>query len=438
MGMTSLNSVSRKCAEMLNWKLTSRRVGSLWLRGLGELLLVGLAVYWDLRIMLPSADYLEVEEMPLWVTLTGTAIAYPLLLLRWRYPWLVFMAHWVFSLILTALWEDLLDSSWVVPFVGLLVALYPLARRMPLHISGLAFGACWLSLAVVLYVKSITHERLTDTFLLNSDHWAEFEWLMITSIMMLLIVWGLGCLPYTAEQRAEHERLEQTAAAVREERLYLARELHDVVSHSVSAMILQAAGARTLVSLDDEQVRVALGAIETTGVGAMGELHRLLGLLRAASSVENRDELAHPPSLHDLDSLVSSARATGVDVEVVVEGHPVELDRSVGLTAYRIVQEALTNTIKHAGSGASTRIHLRWETGGLMITIRDRAGLRSRDTAGLSSGHGLVGLNERVELVGGSLETGPTPDGFLVRAHLPTSPPGGHHLSPGISHEDVP
>jgi len=240
-------------------------------------------------------------------------------------------------------------------------------------------------------------------------------------------VWALGRLSYAAKRRAEKERELQAAegeAAVRAERLRLARELHDVVAHAVSAMILQAAGARTLIHPRDDRVRQSLEVIEAAGVQAMAELHRLLGLLRSVDPDSADDVYEHQPTLKDLPSLIDLSRASGLVVDLAAEGEAAELDPSVDLAAYRIIQEALTNTSKHAGQGAATRIHLRWHSDGLTITARDTVGLdrpsRSRARP-LSSGHGLLGLAERVNLVGGQFESGAVAGGFLIRAELPLS-----------------
>lgn len=343
----------------------------------------------------------------MWTVPAATAVLYPLLLLRWRHPRAIFAVHWTYSL------AGLL-MPWFSPVAGLLVALYALARQESPRLARAAMALCAVPIAVNSYNNA--DQAMTGDDVVN------FTGHLVLWSALTFTVWGLGRLAWATEWRSEQEKNELAAAAVRAERLHLARELHDIVSHSVGAMILQAAGARTLVSQEDGQVRAALEAIETTGIQAMDELHRLLGLLRAVDPNEDHGGLTPSASLQDLNTLVGSARASGVEVEVVVEGHPSELDRSVGLAAYRVVQEALTNTIKYAGRGASSRVHLRWEPEGLTLTVRDRAGLKTTQKPELSSGQGLTGLTERITLVGGTLETGAVADGFLVQAHLPTRP----------------
>lgn len=392
------------------------------LRAAGDVLLVCAAAAIDLLTWQGADELRWGQPLSLWVVPVLTVIVYPVLLLRRRFPRAVFALHWTYALAGVILPD-------YVPIVGLLVALHALARRTSNRWAGT--GLCMCLAPIVVNAFNVADGVRDDERVLGFAATAAL-WTALT-----LQVWGSGRLAYAAERRAEQEKQEQSEAAVRAavraERLHVARELHDIVSHSVSAMILQAAGARTLVPRQDDRVLDALKAIETAGVDAMVELHRLLGLLRDAGPEEDRNRNSPLPSLQDIDSLVSSVRATGVDVEVVVEGHPARLDRSVGQTAYRIVQEALTNTIKYAGPGAAAKLHLRWENDGLTLTIEDQAVPGAKTTAELSSGHGLTGLAERAHLAGGTLKAGPVAEGFLVQAHLPSrtvAPPAAPEVTP--------
>ncbi len=401
------------------------------------MLLIGFAGYLDLEALFVDGFFFDsIENWGNWHSLPISmmpivpSIIYPTLFLRWRYPRTVFLIFISVQILTFVLWGA------TVADLALLIALYPLARRGSAGIANVAFIIYIIPMVTIRYIK-VVYIRFENMEVTSSvDDIRLFVSIVMSEIFTAFFVWSFGRLLYLNERRAERERKEQTEAALRAERLNLARELHDIVSHSVSAMIFQAAGARTVASSADKQVQGALEAIETTGVQAMGELHRLLGLLRNASLEERSHGVTHPPTLQDLDSLVSSARASGVDVEVVVDGHPAELDRSVGLAAYRVVQEALTNTIKYAGRGAFSRINLRWDQENLTLTIRDRSGLQKREATGLSSGHGLIGLKERVNLVGGTLETGPTSDGFLIRAQLPVRPSAPLPVSSVVSDKD--
>jgi signal transduction histidine kinase len=203
------------------------------------------------------------------------------------------------------------------------------------------------------------------------------------------------------------------------ERLRLARELHDIVSHSVSIMLLHAAGARKLLPGEPDRVDDALQVIEQAGVQATAEMRRLLGALRATDP-DAQD--GNPQYGFDyINELVETARVAGLKVKMSATGHPAQLDPSVGLAAYRVVQEALTNTRKHAGPGAFVSMAFTWGPNALTLEIRDRprGSELKLPTPSISTGNGLIGLRERVTLVGGDLLTEKTETGFLIRARFP-------------------
>ena len=229
--------------------------------------------------------------------------------------------------------------------------------------------------------------------------------------------------------------------AVAEERARIARELHDVVAHSVSVMVVQAGAARRTLATSPAQATTALGQIESTGRQALVEMRRLLGLLRDG---DHDAALAPQPGLAHLESLAEAAREAGLPVEVEVEGEPRPLPAGVDLSAYRIVQEALTNSLKHAGR-ARARVRVCYGREALEVQVLDDGtGLpvQARDGgAGLAvvrlrpggllevtdpvapaagGGNGLIGMRERVAMFGGSLEAGPRPGGgYRVAARLP-------------------
>jgi signal transduction histidine kinase len=198
-----------------------------------------------------------------------------------------------------------------------------------------------------------------------------------------------------------------------EERARIARELHDVVAHSVSVMTVQTGAVRRLLTPDQERERETLLAVERTGREALNEMRRLLGMLRATDEAEG---LAPQPSLRQLDTLVEQVREAGLPVELKVEGAPVDLPPGLDLSAYRIVQEALTNALKHAGPARAT-VAVRYGPDELELEIADDG----RGAAnGTGTGGGLVGMRERAALVGGRLEAGPrNGGGYAVRARLP-------------------
>ena len=221
------------------------------------------------------------------------------------------------------------------------------------------------------------------------------------------------------EERAaqlEREREERATQAVAQERARIARELHDVVAHHVSVMVVQAAGARRVLEKDPALARDALEAVEQAGRTALGEMRRMLEVLRADEA-----GIGPQPGLGDLDRLVGQVREAGLPVELAIEGRDRTLPAGMDLAAYRIVQEALTNTVKHAGR-ATARVTVRFENDALDIEVSDdgrgaAAPLLERTVEG---GHGLIGMSERVALYGGELETGPVfPGGYRVHARLP-------------------
>jgi signal transduction histidine kinase len=211
----------------------------------------------------------------------------------------------------------------------------------------------------------------------------------------------------------EREREEKARAAVAEERVRIARELHDVVAHAISVIVLQARGGRRSLATDPEETRGALDTIEATGSAALAEMRRLLGMLRRD---DEEIALAPQPSLRHLDALARHVRGAGLPVELSIEGEPVELPAGVDVSAYRIVQEALTNALKHAGP-ATARVVVRYGDHDLELEVAD-TGVGSGQDDG--AGHGLVGMRERVSLYGGNIEAGPRDGGgFAVRARLP-------------------
>jgi signal transduction histidine kinase len=212
---------------------------------------------------------------------------------------------------------------------------------------------------------------------------------------------------------AEREREEKARAAVAEERVRIARELHDVVAHAISVIVVQARGGRRSLTTQPEEAREAFDSIEASGREALAEMRRLLGMLR-----QDDEELAlvPQPSLRYLDALVAQVKEAGLPVELSVEGEPAALPPGVDLSAYRIVQEALTNALKHAGP-ATAQVVVRYGAEHLEVDVTDTG---RRPTADDGAGHGLVGMRERVTLFGGELEAGHRREGgFAVRARLP-------------------
>ena len=215
--------------------------------------------------------------------------------------------------------------------------------------------------------------------------------------------------------RAEREREERARLAVSDERARIARELHDVVGHSVSVMTVQASAARRLLRPDQEKERGALLVVEQTGREALAEMRRMVGVLRRP---EEAPALAPQPSLEYLDKLVEQTREAGLRVDLRVEGEAIQLPAGVDLTAYRLVQEGLTNALKHSRA-QHAEVLVRYGDGHVELTVSDDGrGVGSGD----GGGHGLVGMRERVSVYGGELEAGPRAGGgYRLRARLPAT-----------------
>ncbi len=226
--------------------------------------------------------------------------------------------------------------------------------------------------------------------------------------------------------RLEKEREAQSRIAVAAERARIARELHDVVAHNVSVMVVQADGAAYVLDTAPEQTRQALETISGTGRQALAEMRRLLGVLRTGEQPES-GEYVPQPGVEQLSDLIDQVRGAGLPVDFRMEGEPRPLPSSVELTAYRIVQEALTNTRKHGGPDVGSTVRLAYKDDELDLLVEDdgRGAQHELYEEGGADGlgHGLIGMRERVGMVGGSLTAGPRPGGgFRVTAVLPLKP----------------
>jgi len=226
-----------------------------------------------------------------------------------------------------------------------------------------------------------------------------------------------------AEERAEAE-IQRTGRILAEERLRIAQELHDVVAHSMSVIAVQAGVGSHVLDTQPDQARVALDAISTTSRGTLAEMRRLLGVLRGD---DGGRAVAPAPCLADLPALVEDVRAVGLPVVLTVTGAEASAPPGVELSAYRVVQEALTNVLKHAGPVAEVEVRLDHQPGRLDVEVRDDGRGLAAAVVGPrldGTGHGLLGMRERVELWGGELSAGPAAGGgYRVRAVLPFEEP---------------
>jgi signal transduction histidine kinase len=229
----------------------------------------------------------------------------------------------------------------------------------------------------------------------------------VSTLTLLAGAWIVGDNVRTRRERIE----EQSHRAVTDERARIARELHDMVTHNVSVMVVQAAAGNDVFDERPDQARAALQAIEETGRRALGELRRLLDVVADEESTEYDPQ----PGLRRLDALVDSVRATGLGIELTVEGTPQQLPPALELSAFRIVQEALTNTLTHARASRAS-VCVRYAADALELEVADD-GVGAASTEG---GRGLVGMRERVALFGGDLAAGARPGGgFAVHARMP-------------------
>lgn len=296
--------------------------------------------------------------------------------------------------------------------IAAMIALYTVAARTPRKQSLIAAG---IVVVVLVWLTVIGAQGLDAAG-------------MVTNLAVFGIAYASG--RYVQVRRAYTEQLELRAAeadesrrrdaerAVAEERLRIARELHDVVAHAMSVVAVQSGIAAHVLDQQPDEARTMLDTINTTSREALDEMRRLLGVLRAEGDGPAAD-LAPAPSLGDLGSLVSSLEGTGITVKVTVEGDPVALPSGLDLAAFRITQEALTNVVKHAGP-ARAEVRIRYGSDDIEIEITDDGRGAGSELGSIGGGHGLVGMRERVELYGGSLSTGPRPgSGYRVTARLP-------------------
>jgi signal transduction histidine kinase len=241
--------------------------------------------------------------------------------------------------------------------------------------------------------------------------------------IFMLVTWTVGFVlnrraaqtRELSERAARLEREQQEAAtrAVAEERQRIARELHDVVAHSVSVMTVQAGAVRRLLRPDQEKERQALETIEATGREALTEMRRLVGLLREQGAMP---EFSPQPGLGTMDALLDTVRSAGLPVDLDVDGTPRDLPPGIDLAAYRVVQEALTNALKYGGT-AHAWVSLHWRDDELELEVANDG---KGDGDGSGGGHGLAGMRERVSLYGGTVDSGPRDGGgYVVRARLP-------------------
>ncbi|PWD50266.1 hypothetical protein C8046_05915 [Serinibacter arcticus] len=276
--------------------------------------------------------------------------------------------------------------------------------------------------------------------LLTSSNGVSGSW-VVSSVFVFVgvsapavVAWALGLLRTGTRQRraAQRERVlrmatertQQSVIAVAAERARIAREMHDVVAHSLSIVVAQADGGRYIAAQNPEAAAQVLETISTTGRSALRDMRRILGVLREGDA----NPTAPQPDAGGVDALVEQVRASGVSIELVRSGEPQDLPAGMGLAVYRICQEAMTNVMKHAGpvQRVRVRVDLAFHPGWLVVQVDDDG--RGAATSSDGAGHGLVGMRERLALFGGTLQAGPRPGGgYRVNAAFPLPRAGGEH-----------
>lgn len=363
-----------------------------------------------LALLLPAFSYIAEDPggaylLPRALLVLSTVAACLLLALRRRFPLAVL---WGVAVLTIPIVGDLPR----VTYYGCVIAAYSAAAYSPYRVPalgsvGLLGLMCWQ--VTRLGMPTIPQQYVGTMFL------------------ALVVLAGIALRMWRSRAEESHAKLlaaerEQAGAlrqAVESERARIARELHDVVTHNVSVMVIQAGAARRTMALDPAQAEQALHAVEGAGRTAMAELRHVMGLL--AASTDGDTDLAPQPGLDQVRALVDRVRDTGMPVELTVTGTPRPVPAGEALAAYRVVQEALTNAVKHAG-GASATVVVTYGEDELRVEVTDTGGRRT--TAG-GSGRGLLGLRERLAVYGGTLRTGPllTGDGYRVNAIIPLGTP---------------
>jgi signal transduction histidine kinase len=387
--------------------MTRRRLSHLWHLArrywFDALILVGLGA--GLAVAVVDQHKKDGPAGPLWFDVLAVIAFTTPLFARRRFPFKAPLAIFVAFGLISFVDATLIPSNFVALVAALaglvVIGMYPERSRA---VAGLVLVE---GIALV-----VGHNDPTQTG-------GDYVWLAIIFAVAWTVGFGLGGKFREVDEakeraiRAEGEREEQARLAVSEERARIARELHDVVGHSVSVMTVQASAVRRLLEPDQEREREALLVVERTGREALAEMRRMVGVLRRP---EEAPALAPQPTLDQLERLVEKAREAGLPVELRVEGKPVQLSAGADLTAYRLVQEGLTNALKHARA-AHAEVLVRYSDGHVELTVSDDG---PGGGGGDKGGHGLVGMRERISVYGGELEAGPRPEGgYRLRARLP-------------------
>jgi signal transduction histidine kinase len=346
---------------------------------------------------------------PAVVNAVAAAAATLPLALRRRWPIAIAIAVTSVVVVQEALNGDIVENTWaplvIVPMAVYAVAAFCDRRRAFIGLVAV-LALVWVEVAVA--DRSVGGDYLFVAFL-TFGPWLVGRIVAARSELAAELT--------DKADRLEREQDKQAQLAVAQERARIARELHDVVAHNVSVMVVQAAAARRMIDHDASKAKEALGSVEQTGRAALREMRRVVGMLGEG---DEELALAPQPSVDELDWLVERAREAGLEVDLTIEGEKKRLESGVDLSAFRIVQEALRNTLKHAGP-ARAQVTLRYGEHDVEVEVSDTGrGVRAPADNGAVTGHGLVGMRERVAMLGGEIEAGYRKDGgFGVHARLP-------------------
>jgi len=304
--------------------------------------------------------------------------------------------------------------------LAVLVALYTVAAYRPRRWAVAALGICVLGVVLEWWQLALRTDY-NPTGLLP-----PLVAVTATSVLGATLRTRRAYLIELEERavRLERERDAQARAAVAEERARIAREMHDMVAHRVGVIVAQADGATYVFDTAPDQARAALKVIADSGRAALSELRRLLGVLRD----DQQQTTAPQPGIADIDRLVSDLRASGLPVRYTVDGATADLEPGLALTIYRVVQESLTNTLRHAGPATPTAVMVRQRRGAVEVQVADDGpaenGQPARQPVPPGSGHGLVGMAERIAMYGGTLQAAPrSSGGWQVKVVVPTGAP---------------
>jgi signal transduction histidine kinase len=354
----------------------------------------------------------------------GCAIlGYGALRLRHSSPVLAYGLGWIYAAGPALL--TILGVFQFMPFFVLLVTLFAIASDRPLRVSCLALAASAVPIALAIWFN--VEDQAASGYQLSTFIASAVFYLVVSAAAC-----GAGMRSRSAQCALEHHRravehhrreLARAAEAAHEERLRIARELHDILGHTITIMVLQASGARRILATDPAGADDALSRVEQVGKEAMGDVRRMLTLVRSPAPDEDG---ASQRGLDDIEGLLGHLLRAGITARLQVHGSPIPVAESVSRTVFRIVREATTNIIKHAGPGSVAIVRLTWGSDLQIEIVDDGGGKPEIEAAAFSTGQGLLGLKERVAVFGGKLTAGPHNNGFRVLVSLPLRSPASY------------